>query len=134
MSFYLREVTRKSPTCIYISQKLWYLATPVSEKGFAHGGLQRYFIIIFRPKRLEFHTYSILNKKATACPREVVARCGYPLGLVEFMIERVYQVFLSFEPFEFGIFWNLHQPKGAHPSLSSTYRILGIAHLIIFMK
>ena len=42
----------------------------------------------------------------TACPREVVARGGHPLGLIEYMIERV------FEPFEFGIFWNLHQTKG----------------------
>ena len=45
----------------------------------------------------------------TACPREVVARGGHLLEVIEYMIERV---FLSFEPFEFGIFWNLHQPKG----------------------
>ena len=38
-------------------------------------------------------------------------------------VDRVYNRksvtgFLSFEPFEFGIFWNLHQPKGGCPPLT----------------
>ena len=49
------------------------------------------------------------------------------LGLIEYIIERVCQFFFFFEPFEFGIFWNLHQPKGVPtPRLSSTYRFLGV--------
>ena len=47
-----------------------------------------------------------------ACPREVVSRGGHPLGLIEYMTERVCQGFLPFELHKFGIFWNLHQPKG----------------------
>ena len=55
----------------------------------------------------------------TACPREVLVRGGHPLGLIEYVIERVYQVFLPFELHKFGICINpkecppltLHQPK-----------------------
>ena len=58
---------------------------------------------------------------------EIVTRGGHPLGLIEYMIERVYQGFLSFELHKFGIFWNLHQPKGVPtPHFSSTYRFLGV--------
>jgi hypothetical protein len=31
----------------------------------------------------------------TACPREVVARGGHPLGLIEYLIERVCQAFFA---------------------------------------
>ena len=48
----------------------------------------------------------------TARPREVVARGGHPLGLIEYMLERVCQGFLPFELHKFVIFWNLQQPKG----------------------
>ena len=41
------------------------------------------------------------------CPREIV-----PRGLTEYIIERVYQVFLSFEPFEFVI---VHKSEGWAP-------------------
>ena len=99
----------------------------------------------------------------TACPREVVARGGHPLGLIEYMLERVCQGFLPFELHKFVIFWNLHQPKGlptshfhqpkgfkgvptshfsstqrflggARLSLSSTQRFLGGAHLSLFIN
>ena len=54
----------------------------------------------------------------TACPREVATRGGHPLGLIEYIIqERVHRVFLPYELHKFGIFWNLHQPKGV-PSLA----------------
>ena len=34
---------------------------------------------------------------------------------------------LSFEPYEFGIFWNLHQTKGVPtPHFLSTFRLLGV--------
>ena len=44
---------------------------------------------------------SLGHTVCTAWPREV--------GLIEYMIERVYQGFLSLELHKFGIFWNLHQ-------------------------
>ena len=73
-------------------------------------------------------TYSYKKVSAvkgnTACPREVVARGGHPLWLI-YDRKRV-PGFLSFEPFEFGIFWNLYQPNRMPiPHFSSTYRILG---------
>jgi hypothetical protein len=55
---------------------------------------------------------SLLKYIPTACPRVVVPRRGHPLRLIEYIIEIVYQVFLPFELHKFGIFWNLHQPKG----------------------
>ena len=71
----------------------------------------------------------------TACPREIVPRGGHPLGLIEYIIERVYQVFLSFELHKFGIFWNLHQPKGVPtPYFSSTDRILGGCPSLTFLN
>ena len=48
---------------------------------------------------LEFHHESAPNKTkfgmqlCTAFPREVVLRGGYPLGLIEYIIERMCQVF-----------------------------------------
>ena len=78
-----------------------------------------------------------------------MARGGHPLGLIDYMIERVYQGFLSFELQKFGIFWNLYQPKGVptyhfhQPKFcrgapishfSSTQRFLGGAHLLLFIN
>ena len=57
------------------------------------------------PQLMESKLIEKLTRTLTACTREV-----------EYMIERVFQVFLSFEPFEFGISWNLHQPKGVPSS------------------
>ena len=75
------------------------------------------------------------SKYCTACPQEIVPRGGHPLGLMEYIIERVYQVFLSIELHKFGIFWNLHQPKGVPtPHFSSTYRFLGGAHPSLFIN
>ena len=47
----------------------------------------------------------------TACPREVATRGGHPLGLIEYVVERVYQVFLPFELHKFGIVvkWPTHR-------------------------
>ena len=41
------------------------------------------------------------HDEGTACPREVVARGGHPLGLIEYVIERVH-LFLTLELHEFG--------------------------------
>jgi hypothetical protein len=53
-----------------------------------------------------------LSQADNACPREIVPRGGHPLELIEYIIERVYQVFLSFEPFEFVI---VHKSEGWAP-------------------
>ena len=37
--------------------------------------------------------YFHCKNTTTACPREIVPRGGHPLGLIEYIIERVYQVF-----------------------------------------
>ena len=74
------------------------------------------FLQLFDGKFEPFYTFPFRNHQGfnwmvpdTACPREIVPRGGHPLGLIEYIIERVHQVFLSFEPFEFEAFWNLHQ-------------------------
>ena len=36
-----------------------------------------------------------IQMKLTAWTREIVARGGHPIGLIEYMIERVYQFFFS---------------------------------------
>ena len=91
-------------------------------KHWRHIGMNKLFRthlmeFIFRVQLLHFFVFI----KGTACPREIVPRGGHPFGLIEYIIERVYQVFLSFELHKFGIFWNLHQPKGVPtPHFSST--------------
>ena len=65
----------------------------------------------------------------TAWPREIVVRGGHPLGLIEYVIERVYQVFLPFELHKFGICINpkecppltFHQPKDLNGVPSSHF-------------
>ena len=66
---------------------------------------------------------------STACSREVAVRGGHPLGLIEYVIERVYQVFLPFELHKFGICINpkecppltFHQPKDLNRVPSSHF-------------
>jgi hypothetical protein len=67
--------------------------------------------IFLKGSEISLETKSV-SRVNTACPREIVPRGGHPLGLIDYVIERVYQVFLPFELHKFGIFWNLHQPKG----------------------
>ena len=51
----------------------------------------------------------------TAWYREIVPRGGHPFGLIKHMIERVYQVFLPFEPQNVCIFGICINPKGCPP-------------------
>ena len=79
-----------------------------------HSAVKWAILLLYSKSKFEKRPKRPNNKssKCTAWPREVVARDGHPLGLIEYMIERVCQGFLPFEPFEFGFFWNLHQHKG----------------------
>ena len=52
------------------------------------------------------------NLKLLPDPEKLSLEEGKPLRLIEYIIERVYQVFCHFNYHKFGIFWNLHQPKG----------------------
>ena len=52
------------------------------------------------------------NNMRKSPPEKLWLGEGTPLGLIEYIIEREYQFFLPFEMHKFGIFWNLHQPKG----------------------
>ena len=50
-----------------------------------------------------------LTRTHTSCPREVVARGGHPLGLIEYMIERVFQFFCHLNYINLTFF--LNQPQ-----------------------
>ena len=58
-----------------------------------------------------------LNRKnyPTAWTREIAPRGGYPLGLIEYMIERVYQVFCHLNYRNLAFFWICINPKGYPP-------------------
>ena len=51
----------------------------------------------------------------TACPREVATRGGHPLGLIEYVIERVYQVFCHLNYTNLAFFGICINPKGCPP-------------------
>ena len=68
------------------------------------------FTDINNPYSQEGPPLTFISLKApTSWTREIVTR---GLGLIEYVIKRVHQFFLPFELHKFGIFWNMHQPKG----------------------
>ena len=76
-----------------------------------------FFDFIILSKIIKVSLFNLLQKRNTACPREIVARDGYPLGLIEYMIERVYQVFCHLNYTNLVFFGICINPKG-YPSLT----------------
>ena len=72
-----------------------------------------YFLInqylLFHEKNCQYSIYS------TAWPREIVVRDGHPLGLIEYMIERVHQIFCHLNYTNLAIFEICINPNGCPP-------------------
>ena len=62
------------------------------------------------------------GQRLTTCPREVVARGGHPLGLIEYVIERVHQVFCHLNYTNLALFGICINPKGCPPL--KTFRLM----------